>query len=212
MAEVFIPKVQVIGPLRNRHFALDKGGRVVEALSGRESRVVAGHGRLGQINFHPLPGLKLDASHLPKIARGAHVLLGDEGKPDYDSTLHHKTTVKKVTAERGNASERLPKDSGFGSPHERKKIQEIRKARELERQRMADTIEIERLRFMLDDERISAMQIGEPPRNDEKKGRAEQFIIAHGGNLGHRLDKSLPTSARMLHHETTTVNVFSYAE
>lgn len=210
MVEAYIPIVQVIGPNRNRHLKLAKGEDTVEALSERSSRVTSGWSRTGQMHSYPTREItrRMDVSHLPKVARGVVAVLGDEGKPDYAAALKRKTTVKNVKTNRGKPEYRQDKTLGMGSPHEQEKIRQLRAKRD-ERVLVADVIDLDQLYLILEGERVP--RFDEPVAVDNpKKGLADQFILAHGGDLSYKPDKNLHISAKMTHFET--VNVYTYAE
>jgi hypothetical protein len=95
-----------------------------------------GVNEFGDFVYIPLPGLSLNAAFLPHLHRGAEKLFDVATQRNAFATAKkRKTTTSGAFTNRGVI--RPEKIGGFGSKHERKKIDEIRKQNELKRRLLA---------------------------------------------------------------------------
>lgn len=216
----FTPQAEVVGPPRNTHYMLSKGGVPEVAYVPRKSRVIMGINRFGDVIFIPLPGNRfdnIDPALIPHFIRGAERLF-DQGIHSYKTVLHRKTTTVSRDIGYGNSTYRPEKKTGFKFSTTRKDIARERKDKEMKRRLLAMGIDIDKLYLLLHSATHNQTLL-EKPSVKKKKNIVSKAIKARGGNEKHKLDKSFAVSSPFMAHEKRnrakkpiTGNVYTYGK
>ncbi|MDO9027349.1 MAG: hypothetical protein Q7U68_00575 [Candidatus Roizmanbacteria bacterium] len=132
MRAEFTPQAEIFYKPRNRLYRLRRGSAIEIARSPRTSRVIMGVDKLGNFIYIPLPRLRLDAHSLPHLHRGTERLFNRATERNAFTTAKKRKTTTGGFAVRdtGYPPEKV---GGFGSKHERRRIRQIRREKELER-------------------------------------------------------------------------------
>lgn len=216
----FTPQAEVVGPPRNTHHMLSKGGIPEVTYVSRKSRVIMGINRFGDVIFIPLPGNRFDAvdpALLPHLHRGAERLF-DQRTHSYQTVLHLKTTTVFRDVRRGDGSYRPEKRTGFKFSTTRKDIARERKDKELKRRLTEMGIDVNKL-YLLLHSAVHNQTLLEKPSTKKKKNIVSKAIKARGGREKHKLDKSFAVSSPFMEYEkrnkakkTVAGNVYTYKQ